>query len=159
MYGIRKKEIDGHIFFVIPYSGQFFPWKKYFKISLNCSYKINKRKCTYHNHFIVNSFNVLCPLSGRKHLDVVQPKCTVTVHSKCINAHTLRSDISLPKCPTHSREMSDKFESTPSYCEYLVENRGCTPEYLVERESGYLNIFFYISRGEHVKHFVIDVYL
>jgi hypothetical protein len=31
-------------------------------------------------------------------------------------------------------------------------------EYLVGRESGYLKIFFYISRGEHVKHFVIDVY-
>jgi hypothetical protein len=32
-------------------------------------------------------------------------------------------------------------------------------EYLVGRESGYLKIFFYISRGEHVKHFVIDVHL
>ena len=31
---------------------------------------------------------------------------------QCINDHTLRSDIFLPKCPTHSREMSDKFEST-----------------------------------------------
>jgi phosphatidylserine/phosphatidylglycerophosphate/cardiolipin synthase-like enzyme len=30
---------------------------------------------------------------------------------------------------------------------------------LVGRESGYLKIFFYISRGEHVKHFVIDAYL
>jgi hypothetical protein len=30
---------------------------------------------------------------------------------------------------------------------------------VVGRESGYLKIFFYISRGEHVKHFVIDVYL
>ena len=29
-------------------------------------------------------------------------------------------------------------------------------EYLVGRESGYSKIFFYISRGEHVKHFVID---
>jgi hypothetical protein len=30
---------------------------------------------------------------------------------------------------------------------------------LVGRESGYLKIFFYISRGEYVKHFVIDAYL
>ena len=30
---------------------------------------------------------------------------------------------------------------------------------VVRRESGYLKIFFYISRGEHVKHFVIDAYL
>jgi hypothetical protein len=37
-----------------------------------------------------------------------------TVHSKCINDHTLRSDIFIPKCPTHSREMSDKFESQHS---------------------------------------------
>ena len=47
-----------------------------------------------------------------------------TVHSKCINAHTLRSDISLPKCSTHSREMSDKFESehplTPSIWSDIV---------------------------------------
>jgi hypothetical protein len=49
------------------------------------------------------------------------------IHSKCINAHTLRSDISLPKCPIHSREMSDKFESTPSNSKYLVGHRGCTP--------------------------------
>ena len=40
------------------------------------------------------------------------------------------------------------WESTPSNSEYLVG-----------RESGYLKILFYISRGEHVKHFVIDVYL
>ena len=26
-----------------------------------------------------------------------------TVHSKCINNHTLRSDIFLPKCPTNLR--------------------------------------------------------
>jgi hypothetical protein len=31
--------------------------------------------------------------------------------------------------------------------------------YLVGRERGYLKIFFYISRGEHVKHFVIGAYL
>jgi hypothetical protein len=40
--------------------------------------------------------------------------CTDIVYtdpSKCINAHTLRSDISLPKCPIHSKEISDKFES------------------------------------------------
>ena len=47
-----------------------------------------------------------------------------TVHSKCINYHTLRSDIFLPKCPTHSREMSDKFESTLSKSDYLVGHRG-----------------------------------
>ena len=54
-----------------------------------------------------------------------------TVHSKCIDDHTLRSDIFLPKCPTHSREMSDKFESQHSNSDYLVR---C--------ESGYLKIFF-----------------
>ena len=54
-----------------------------------------------------------------------------TVHSKCINAHTLRSDIFLLKCLTHSREMPDKFESTLSNSDYLVR-----------RESGYLTIFF-----------------
>jgi hypothetical protein len=30
-------------------------------------------------------------------------KCAYTVHSKCINDHTLRSDIFLPKCPTNLR--------------------------------------------------------
>ena len=43
-----------------------------------------------------------------------------TVHSKWFNDHTLRSDIFLPKCTTHSREMSDKFESqhslSPTIC-------------------------------------------
>ena len=44
---------------------------------------------------------------------------------QCINDHTLRSDIFLPKCPTHSREMSDKFESQHSVkSDYLVEHRG-----------------------------------
>jgi hypothetical protein len=42
---------------------------------------------------------------------------TTTVHSKCINDHTLRSDIFLPKCPTHSREMSDKFEGKKLHCD------------------------------------------
>ena len=49
-----------------------------------------------------------------------------TVHSKCINYYTLRSDIFLPKCPTRSREMSDKFESTLSKSDYLVGHRGRT---------------------------------
>jgi phosphatidylserine/phosphatidylglycerophosphate/cardiolipin synthase-like enzyme len=42
-----------------------------------------------------------------------------------------------------------------NFCESTPSNS----EYLVGRESGYLKIFFYISRGDHVKHFVIDVYL
>ena len=46
-------------------------------------------------------------------------------------------------------KMSDKFESQPNIWSDIV----------VGRESGYLKIFFYISRGEHVKHFVIDAYL
>ena len=50
-------------------------------------------------------------------------------------------------------KMSDKFESTLSKSDYLVGHRGRG------RESGYLKIFFYISRGEHVKHFVINAYL
>ena len=45
-------------------------------------------------------------------------------------------------------KMSDKFESQHSKSDYLVG-----------RESGCLKIFFYISRGEYVKHFVIDAYL
>ena len=32
-------------------------------------------------------------------------------------------------------------------------------DYLVGRQSGYQIFFFYISRGEYVKHFVIDAYL
>ena len=75
------------------------------------------------------------------------------VHSKCINDHTLRSDIFLPKCPTHSREMSDKFESQHSPSPTIWS------DIVVGRESGYLKIFFYISRGEHVKHVMIDAYL
>jgi hypothetical protein len=58
-----------------------------------------------------------------------------TVHSKCINYHTLRSDIFLPKCPTHSREMSDKFEST-------LSSPTIWSDIVVGRESGYLKIFF-----------------
>ena len=41
-----------------------------------------------------------------------------------------------------------------NFCESTASNS----EYLVGRESGYLKILFNISRGEHVKHFVIDVY-
>ena len=41
------------------------------------------------------------------------------------NSHTLRSDISLPNCLTHSREMSDKVESqhplTPSIWSDIVD--------------------------------------
>ena len=59
-----------------------------------------------------------------------------TVHSKCINDHTLRSDIFLPKCPTHSREMSDKFESQHSLSPTILS------DIVVGRESGYLKIFF-----------------
>jgi hypothetical protein len=33
------------------------------------------------------------------------------------------------------------------------------PEYLVGRQEWIFKDFFFISRGEHVKHFVIDVYL
>jgi hypothetical protein len=63
---------------------------------------------------------------------------TCTVHSKCINDHTLRSDIFLPKCPTHSREMSDKFESQHS----LNPTIWLDIVVVVGRESGYLKIFF-----------------
>ena len=71
----------------------------------------------------------------------------------------VRSDISLPKCPTHSREISDKFENqhplTPTIWSDIVgafRVFGRTWEWIFKD-------FFYISRGEHVKHFVIDVYL
>jgi hypothetical protein len=40
-----------------------------------------------------------------------------TVHSKCINDHTLRSDIFLPKCPTNLRVNTLKSD-------YLVGHRG-----------------------------------
>ena len=59
-----------------------------------------------------------------------------TVHSKCINDHTLRSDIFLPKCPTHSREISVKFESRHSPSPIIWS------DIVVGRESGYLKIFF-----------------
>jgi hypothetical protein len=85
-------------------------------------------------------------------LDTINLFDSNTVHSKCINDHTLRSDIFLPKCPTHSREMSDKFESTLSKSDYLVGRRGRTWEWIFKD-------FVCIFRGEHVKHFVIDAYL
>ena len=43
-----------------------------------------------------------------------------TVHTKCINDQTLRSDIFHPKCPTKS----DKFESQLSKSDYLVGHFG-----------------------------------
>jgi hypothetical protein len=43
------------------------------------------------------------------------------VHSKCINDQTLRSDIFLPKCPTHVRQI---WESTLSKSDYLVRHFG-----------------------------------
>ena len=52
------------------------------------------------------------------------------------NSHTLRSDISLPKCLTHSREMSDKFENQHSL------NPTIWSDIVVGRESGYLIFFF-----------------
>jgi hypothetical protein len=51
------------------------------------------------------------------------------------------------------RQMSDKFESQHSLSPTIWS------DIVVGSESGYLKIFFYISRGEHVKHFVIDAYL
>jgi hypothetical protein len=51
-----------------------------------------------------------------------------TVHSKCINDHTLRSDIFLPKCPTNLRVNT----LSPTIWSDIV----------VGRESGYLKIFF-----------------
>ena len=56
---------------------------------------------------------------------------------------TLRSGRTYP-----SQNVRQIWESTPSNSDYLVG-----------RESVYLKIFFYISRGEHVKRFVIDVHL
>jgi hypothetical protein len=56
-------------------------------------------------------------------------------YSKCINAHTLRSDIFFPKCPTHSREMFDKFESQHSLSPTIWS------DIVVGRESGYLKVF------------------
>ena len=59
--------------------------------------------------------------------------------------------------PTYStqnvRQMSDKFASQHSLSPTIWS------DILVGRESGYLKIFFYISRGEYVKHFMIDAYL
>jgi hypothetical protein len=42
--------------------------------------------------------------------------------------------------------------NTLSKSDYLVGHRGRTREWIFKD-------FFYISRGEHVKHFVIDAYL
>ena len=44
-----------------------------------------------------------------------------TVHSMCINDHTLRSYIFLPKCPTNVRQI---WESTLSKSDYLVGHFG-----------------------------------
>ena len=64
--------------------------------------------------------------------------------------------------PTYSsqnvRQMSDKFESqhglSPTiWSDILVGHFGRTWEWILKR------FFFYISRGEYVKHFVIDAYL
>jgi hypothetical protein len=52
-------------------------------------------------------------------------------------------------------KMFDKFESQHSLSPTIWSDIVV----LVGRESGYLKIFFYISRGEYVKHFMIDAYL
>ena len=100
-------------------------------------------------------------------LVVIGTDCIGTVHSKCINDQTLRSDIFLPKCPTNVRQI---WESTLSKSDYLVWHFGLgrtfwsdililvghfgrTWEWILK------DFFFYISRGEYVKHFVIDAYL
>jgi len=56
------------------------------------------------------------------------------------------------------RNVRQIWESTPSNYRVFGRTSWVHSEYLVRRESGYLKIFFYISQGEHVKHFVIDVY-
>ena len=48
-------------------------------------------------------------------------------------------------------KMSDKFESQHSLSPTIWSD--------IVVLVGYLKIFFFISRGEHVKHFVIDAYL
>ena len=77
-----------------------------------------------------------------------------TVHSKCINNQTLRSDIFLPKCPTNVRQI---WESTLSKSDYLVGHFGRT--FWSDVRVDIKRFFFYISRGEYVKHFVINAYL
>ena len=52
-----------------------------------------------------------------------------TVHSKCINDQTLRSDIFLPKCPTNVRQI---WESTLSKSDYLVGHFGRTWEWILK---------------------------
>jgi hypothetical protein len=47
-------------------------------------------------------------------LVVIVTDCISTVHCKCINDQTLRSDIFLSKCSTNVRQMSNKFESQHS---------------------------------------------
>ena len=53
-------------------------------------------------------------------------------------------------------KMSDSLQRN---VQQILESTLSKSDYLVGHESGYLKIFFYISRGEHVKHFVIDAYL
>jgi hypothetical protein len=57
-----------------------------------------------------------------------------------------------PKMSDSLQRNVDKFESTLSKSDYLVGHRGRTWEWIFKD-------FIYISRGEHVKHFVIDAYL
>jgi hypothetical protein len=51
-----------------------------------------------------------------------------------------------------SQNVRQIWESTLSKSDYLVGRRGRTWEWIFKD-------FFYISRGEHIKHFVIDAYL
>jgi hypothetical protein len=62
---------------------------------------------------------------------------TITVHSKCINDHTLRSDIFLPKCPTNVRQI---WESTLPKSDYLVGHFGRAWEWILK------DFFLHFSR-------------
>ena len=56
-------------------------------------------------------------------------------------------------------KMSDKFESTLSKSNYLVGHFGLGRTFWSDVRVDIKRFFFYISRGEYVKHFVIDAYL
>jgi hypothetical protein len=110
--------------------------------NLKCFFFNSELFFYWNNHLKMHTFsNNICIYK----CSIFRRAWIATVHSKCINDHILRSDIFLPKCPTN---LSQHSLSLTIWSDIVVG-----------RESGYLKIFFYISRGEHVKHFVIDAYL
>jgi hypothetical protein len=83
-----------------------------------------------HNFPVVHEFHAWTTNSSNQNT-------VYTVHSKCINDQTLRSDIFLPKCPTNVWQI---WESTLSKSDYLVGHFGRTWEWILK------DFFLHFSR-------------